>query len=938
MTAIWRVLKTLSRLQIVALAIVLFGAAAATYGGYLRANSEEQVALEEDQQLIPVRLGDLINEVTTSGTIAFPNREMLRFGSPGIVAELLAEEGEVVSQGQALVKLDATAVASLVQALAQAKVDHADAVESLEELREIDPLAAAQAREAVADAEFQLQEAVEALADAHQPYTPEEIETQRKLVADTDFALLNAEQDLDATARRHAVLLGEARKAHAEAQSALQEARQALTDFAPSYFLSLDEARQAVADAELALDAALTAVADFSPDYVNQLLQARQSEADAELALEEAGDSLSIFASDRAQQLAQARQNKADLELGLQEAKEALEDFSPGHDKDLAAARQEKADAEIALGNAQQALERFENSKGSWLSRFLKDKEDLDAQLAELQDRLDTLLLSQQGGMFGLDTAIDSIKFGIAATEESLEVLQESLAARDQLAAVEALAQSRLDEAKTDLARLEGEQDSLTRMQLDTSLALVQSDLRKASEELTELEKGGGVLQHQQLEAAVDLAQETHARAKYSLEELESGPNSLELRQLEASVDLARGKLREAKLARAALESPADPELVKRWEDKVKKAETGLADKDAQAAVDAAKQVLDAIMSSADGKELQLVESDIALAQVTLIDTQQELANLEMGPDPREIRAKEAEIVRLRAALAQAKEDLEGMLAGPDALALALLDAQAVSAQAALAKAEEDLQETLAGPDPVEVDLARADVASAAQKMKEAAKTLTDAVLRAPTDGFVSLVNIEEGDEVQARAPILEVVDPSVVEVDGIVDEIDVLSIRQGAGVEVTLDALPGEVIPGTVVSVSPGATNQQGVVTYPIGIRMEVPPSLQVREGLTAVASIVLRQERNVLLLPQQALVGTFDSPMVRVLSANGVVEAKPVTLGNSDDFWVSVKQGLQEGDQVVMESAEVGTSRFSFGQFRRVTGGRSGGGGRPGGARGGR
>ena len=938
MMAIWRALKTLSPLQIVALAVVLFGAAAATYGGYLRANSAEPVALEEDQQLIPVRLGDLVNEVTTSGTIAFPNRQMLIFGSPGIVAELLVEEGEAVSQGQALATLDATAVTSLVRALAQAKVDHADAVEKLEELQETDLLAAAQAREAVADAEFKLQQAVEALADAHQPYTPEDIETQRKLVADIDFALLNSGQDLDATARRHAVLLGEARKDHAEAQSALQEVRQALIDFAPSYFLSLHEARQAVADAELALDVAVTAVGDFSPDYVKQLLQARQAEADVELALDEARESLSIFASNRAQQLAQARENKADLEVSLQEAEEALEDHSPGYDKDLAAARQEKADAEIALENAQQALEQFENSRGSRLSRLLKDKEDLDAQLAELHDRLDMLLLSQQGGLSGLDTAIDSIKFGISVTEESLEVLQESLAARDQLVAAEALGQSLLDEAKTGLARLEGDQDSLTRMQLEASLALAQSDLRKASDELSELEEGGGLLQRQQLEAAVELAQESHAAAKADAQELGSGPNALELNQLEAAAELAHGKLREAGLALAALQRTADLELINRWSEKVKQAETSAAGKDVQATAEMARQVLDAIMSGADAEELRLIESEIALAQVTLVDTQQELTILETGPDPREVRAKESEIVRLGAALGQANADLEEMLAGPNALELALLAAQIVSAQAALTQAEEDLEELLAGPYIVEVGLARAGVASAAQEMKEAAKTLTDAVLRAPTDGFVSVISVEEGDEVQARAPILEVVDPSVVEVDGIVDEIDVLSIRHGAGVEVTLDALPGEVIPGTVVSVSPGATNQQGVVTYPIGIRMEVPPRLQVREGLTAVASIVLRQERNVLLLPQQALVGTFDSPMVRVVSANGAVETKPVTLGNSDDFWVSVKEGLQEGDQVVMESAEVGTSRFSFGQFRRVSGSRSGSGGRPGGARSGR
>ena len=92
---------------------------------------------------------------------------------------------------------------------------------------------------------------------------------------------------------------------------------------------------------------------------------------------------------------------------------------------------------------------------------------------------------------------------------------------------------------------------------------------------------------------------------------------------------------------------------------------------------------------------------------------------------------------------------------------MALLAAQVVSAQASLTQAEEDLEELVAGPDTVEVNLARADVASAAQEMKEAAKTLTDAVLRAPTDGFVSVINVDEGDEVQARAAILEVVDPS---------------------------------------------------------------------------------------------------------------------------------------------------------------------------------
>ena len=69
---------------------------------------------------------------------------------------------------------------------------------------------------------------------------------------------------------------------------------------------------------------------------------------------------------------------------------------------------------------------------------------------------------------------------------------------------------------------------------------------------------------------------------------------------------------------------------------------------------------------------------------------------------------------------------------------------------------------------------------------------MDDSSIKAPLDGFVSQISVEDGDTVQANTAILDVVDPSVVEVDGIVDEIDVLSIRLGIRAKVTVDALQG--------------------------------------------------------------------------------------------------------------------------------------------------
>ena len=57
----------------------------------MRSTSPDLVDLEQNQQLIPVKYGDLINEITTNGSLAFPNRETLSFGSPGTVVEILRE-------------------------------------------------------------------------------------------------------------------------------------------------------------------------------------------------------------------------------------------------------------------------------------------------------------------------------------------------------------------------------------------------------------------------------------------------------------------------------------------------------------------------------------------------------------------------------------------------------------------------------------------------------------------------------------------------------------------------------------------------------------------------------------------------------------------------------------------------------------------------------
>ncbi len=279
--------------------------------------------------------------------------------------------------------------------------------------------------------------------------------------------------------------------------------------------------------------------------------------------------------------------------------------------------------------------------------------------------------------------------------------------------------------------------------------------------------------------------------------------------------------------------------------------------------------------------------------------------------------AAQTAVSRAQDTLTNAQEALDTVLAGPDALEVDAKAKDLAVAQAALKDAQDSLAKVLKGGDPLEIAAKESDLKVTQLAVETAQTNLAGASLTAPFAGLVSAVNITVGATVGPNANAIQVVDPTVVEISGTVDEIDVLFVRNGMPAQVTMDALGGRTLTGTVASVSTAATTTGGVVTYPITITVEAPATLQLREGLSATADIVLREEKDVLLVPQQALRGTFDQPTVLV-SVSGKSQARSVTLGNSDDFWVVVQSGLKEGEQVVMESAQVArTTGLGAGTF---------------------
>jgi multidrug efflux pump subunit AcrA (membrane-fusion protein) len=236
--------------------------------------------------------------------------------------------------------------------------------------------------------------------------------------------------------------------------------------------------------------------------------------------------------------------------------------------------------------------------------------------------------------------------------------------------------------------------------------------------------------------------------------------------------------------------------------------------------------------------------------------------------------------------------------------------------------------------DDIDLEVLRQQVAAAVNELDNAIEAAEGTDLLAPIAGIITEVDMFIGDVATGgQSGSITITDQSIIEIAGTIDEIDVLSISEGVLAAVSLIALPNQTLRGTVTEIG-SPTNNQGVVTFPVSITVDVPADLQLREGLSATASVVISQQLDVLLVPTSAIQGSFLAPFVRV-SVNGRLVERPVEIGSSDDFHVIVTSGLAEHEQVVMPAPSASSTElanFAFGganaqQFLRQI--QSGGGG---------
>ncbi len=331
-----------------------------------------------------------------------------------------------------------------------------------------------------------------------------------------------------------------------------------------------------------------------------------------------------------------------------------------------------------------------------------------------------------------------------------------------------------------------------------------------------------------------------------------------------------------------------------------------------------------------DSLELALTEAQVAQtqaevavtqAQVTLQTAEYELETAQDLYAQPEIHTARAAVSDAQSYLEYAKQILAQALTTHD---IKVWTNEVAYAEETLRAAEVSLNEMLSAPDTEEVaikrlqvelakqslELAEQSLELAEQSLETTRKQLDEATITAPFDGIIASVYVEEGDVISppTMAPqiVAHLIDPSSMELNVEVDEIDVIEVKPGQRAIIEVDALPTLPIEGKVSFISLTPKEEGSVIVYDVKIDFNVPEGIGLRAGMSATADIIIAERNNVLLVPDRAIKqDSQGNPIVEIM-VNGQIEERGVDIGVSDGFQTEIVDGLEEGEVVIERRAK--------------------------------
>lgn len=266
----------------------------------------------------------------------------------------------------------------------------------------------------------------------------------------------------------------------------------------------------------------------------------------------------------------------------------------------------------------------------------------------------------------------------------------------------------------------------------------------------------------------------------------------------------------------------------------------------------------------------------------------------------------------------KARTALEKLKQGSEADDIASAEERVSEAEAALAKIRRGADQLDIASSENAIAQRRSAIVSAENRLADAGEALDEYTIRAPFDGVVARVHINEFDQASPSTALATLLTRAkIAEVS--LNEVDVAKIRTEQKVTLTFDAIPDLTIAGVVSEVDAIGTVTQGVVNYGVKVAFATEDE-RIKPGMSVSASIVTDMRQDALLIPNAAVRRDGDVAAVLTLNAQGQndnqngqgvtsetpPETRAVQTGIENDQQTEVLDGLAEGDRVVVRTID--------------------------------
>ncbi|MFZ3081898.1 efflux RND transporter periplasmic adaptor subunit [Rhodoferax ferrireducens] len=175
-------------------------------------------------------------------------------------------------------------------------------------------------------------------------------------------------------------------------------------------------------------------------------------------------------------------------------------------------------------------------------------------------------------------------------------------------------------------------------------------------------------------------------------------------------------------------------------------------------------------------------------------------------------------------------------------------------------------------------------------------RTLT---FRSPVSGIVMEKKAVQGMRFMPGEALYQIADLSTVWVIADVFEQDIGLVKNGAKATVSINAYPDKAFAGRVTYVYPTLKAE----TRTVAVRVELAnPGLLLKPGMFAQVELPVTAKGQVVTVPVSAVIDSGTRQIVLIQQAPGRFEPREVKLGARSDTRVEVRDGVKEGEQVVV------------------------------------